>query len=52
MSSFFDALEHQAPDAREAAVLAALPAQIAHAQANTGAFAELLVDQAEPGEHA
>ena len=42
MSSFFDALEHQAPDAREAAMLASLPAQIAHAQASTGAFAELL----------
>jgi phenylacetate-CoA ligase len=40
--SFYDALETRDPAAREAALLAALPAQVAHAQANTGAFAELL----------
>jgi phenylacetate-CoA ligase len=40
--SSYDALETRDPAAREAALLAALPAQVAHAQANTGAFAELL----------
>lgn len=40
--SAYDALETRDPAAREAALLAALPAQVAHAQANTGAFAELL----------
>ncbi len=40
--SFHDALETRDPAAREAALLAALPAQVAHAQAHTGAFAELL----------
>lgn len=40
--SAFDALETRDPAAREGALLAALPAQIAHAQAHTGAFAELL----------
>ena len=42
MSSFSMRLSTRLPDAREAAMLAALPAQIAHAQASTGAFAELL----------
>jgi phenylacetate-CoA ligase len=42
MSQHFDALETRAPDAREAALMAALPAQIAHAQAHAPAFAELL----------
>ncbi|HMX10405.1 MAG TPA: phenylacetate--CoA ligase family protein, partial [Burkholderiaceae bacterium] len=37
-----DALETRTPAEREAALLAALPAQIAHAQARTGAFAEIL----------
>lgn len=40
--SAYDALETRDPAAREAALLAALPAQVAHAQANTSAFAELL----------
>lgn len=40
--NFHDALETRDPAAREAALLAALPAQVAHAQANTAAFAELL----------
>ena len=42
MSEFYDALETRAPEAREAAQLAALPAQVAHAQARTPAFAALL----------
>jgi phenylacetate-CoA ligase len=42
MADFFDALETRSPAEREAALLAALPAQIAHAQKNTAAFAEIL----------
>ena len=42
MSKFFDALETRSPDEREAAQMAALPVQVAHAQANSAAFAELL----------
>jgi phenylacetate-CoA ligase len=42
MSEFFDELETRSPAAREAALMAALPAQIAHAQKNTAAFAEIL----------
>src|SRR3990167_7237387 len=42
MTHFFDALETRSPDEREAAQMAALPVQIAHAQANSAAFAELL----------
>ncbi|NCT82881.1 MAG: phenylacetate--CoA ligase [Comamonadaceae bacterium] len=42
MSDFFDALETREPAAREAALLAALPAQIAHAQSASPAYAELL----------
>jgi phenylacetate-CoA ligase len=42
MSQHFDALETRAPEVREAALMAALPAQIAHAQAHAPAFAELL----------
>lgn len=42
MTDFFDALETRSPDEREAAQMAALSAQIAHAQANSPAFAELL----------
>jgi phenylacetate-CoA ligase len=38
----FDALETRAPEAREAALMAALPEQVAHAQAHAPAFAELL----------
>jgi phenylacetate-CoA ligase len=41
MSEFFDALETRDPAAREAALLAALPAQIATAQ-RTAAFGEIL----------
>jgi len=42
MSEFFDAQETRDPAAREQALMAALPRQIAHAQASTSAFAELL----------
>ncbi len=42
MSTFFDALEQRDPVAREAALMASLPRQVAHAQAHTAAFAELL----------
>jgi len=41
---FYDALETRSPDAREAALMAALPVQVAHAKAHTGAFAELFAD--------
>jgi len=42
MKTHLDALETRAPAEREAALLAALPAQIAHAQQNAPAFAEFL----------
>jgi len=42
MSSFHDALETRAPAEREAALMAALPAQIAHAQQHAAAYASLL----------
>ncbi|GAB1434624.1 AMP-binding protein [Sphaerotilus sulfidivorans] len=42
MSEFYDALEIRDPAEREAAQFTALPAQVAHAQAGTPAFAELL----------
>ncbi|HUD34172.1 MAG TPA: phenylacetate--CoA ligase family protein, partial [Variovorax sp.] len=42
MSDFYDALETRDPAAREAALLAALPAQLAHARSATSAFAEIL----------
>ena len=42
MSSHYDALETRSPQAREAALMAALPAQIAHAQKHSAAFAEIL----------
>ena len=38
----FDALETRAPEIREAALMAALPAQVAHAKAHAPAFADLL----------
>ena len=40
----YDALETRSPQAREAALMAALPAQIAHAKTKAPAFAELLQD--------
>jgi phenylacetate-CoA ligase len=40
----FDALESSTPEVREAALLAALPQQIAHAKQSSPAFAALLAD--------
>lgn len=42
MSAYYDALETRSPAEREAALMAALPGQIAHAQAHAPAFAQLL----------
>ncbi len=42
MSDHYDALEHRSAQAREAALLAALPAHIAHAMAQAPAFARSL----------
>jgi len=42
MSTFYDSLETRSPPEREAALLAALPGQIAHAQQRSAAFAEIL----------
>ena len=42
MSDFFDALETRTPAEREAAQMAALSAQVAHAQAHSAAFATIL----------
>jgi len=44
VASFFDTLETRAPEQREAALLAALPAQVAHAKKASAAFASLLAD--------
>lgn len=44
MSQHFDALETRAPEVREAALMAALPAQVVHAKAKAPAFADLLKD--------
>ncbi|WP_404301441.1 phenylacetate--CoA ligase family protein [Alicycliphilus denitrificans] len=42
MSQHYDALETRSPQEREAALLAALPQQIAHAQKSSAAFASIL----------
>ena len=42
MAEFFDPLETRSPSEREAALFSALPAQVAHAQKHTRAFAEIL----------
>jgi phenylacetate-CoA ligase len=42
MQNHFDSLETRPPAQRESALLAALPAQVAHAQQATRAFAEIL----------
>ncbi len=42
MSEFYDSLETRDPQAREAALMAALPDHIAHAKANAPAYARLL----------
>jgi phenylacetate-CoA ligase len=44
MTDFFDALETRSADQREAALLAALPLQVAHAKLASSAFAEILKD--------
>ncbi len=49
MNTPFDALEQRDPAQRESALMAALPAQVAHAQAKAPAFADMLagVDAAQ-----
>ena len=42
MSNFYDSLEQREPAVREAALLQALPAQIAHAQTHASAWATIL----------
>ena len=42
MSDFFDALEARDPRERDAALMAALPRQVAHAQAHSAAMREIL----------
>ena len=42
MSEFYDSLETRDPEVREAALMAALPRQVAQAQQQTAAFGELL----------
>ena len=44
MTVFYDVLETRSQEAREAALLAALPLQVAHAKLASPAFAELLKD--------
>ena len=44
MADFFDALETRDPLVREAALLAALPAHVAHAKQASAAFAKILAD--------
>lgn len=44
MSEHFDALETRSPAEREAAQMAALPGQLAHAKQNSAAFADILRD--------
>lgn len=45
VSEFFDAMETRSPVARETALMAALPAQVAHAKQASSAFAAILKDQ-------
>ena len=42
MNDHYDALESRSPDERERALMAALPRQVAHAQAHAAAFAQRL----------
>ena len=44
MNNYFDALETRDNAAREAALMAALPVQVAHARSSSAAFAEILKD--------
>lgn len=48
MSQFYDALEVRSPAEREAALMAALPVQIAHAQQGSSAFAQILAGVSAP----
>ncbi len=50
-ANFYDTLETRDPAQREAALMAALPAQIAHAQQQAPAFAELLAGVDAAGIH-
>ena len=49
MREYYDELETRQPEAREGALMAALPAHIAHAKANAPGFARILQD-VEPGD--
>lgn len=49
MAEFFDTYETQAPEVREASLMADLPRQIAHAKQNTSYFGKLLAG-VEPGD--
>jgi phenylacetate-CoA ligase len=49
VTDFFDLLETRAPADREAALMAALPLQVAHAKLSSSAFAEILKD-ADPAQ--
>jgi len=49
MVAHYDALETRSPDEREAALMAALPRQVAHAKANAPGFARIL-DKIDPEE--
>ena len=42
MTNFFDLLETRTPSEREAALMAALPVQVAHAQSRSAAFGQIL----------
>ena len=44
MNDYFDTLETRAPEVREKALLAALPAQVSHARANAAYFSQVLGD--------
>ncbi|HEV8110965.1 MAG TPA: AMP-binding protein [Burkholderiales bacterium] len=49
MKDYYDELETRPPEAREGALMAALPAHIGHAKANAAGFARILRD-IEPGD--
>ena len=51
MTEHFDALETRSPADREAAQMAALPGQLAHAKQNSAAFADILRDIDVSGIH-
>ena len=48
MTEFYDELETRDPEARETALMAALPDAVAHAKANTPGYAKIL-DSIDPG---